>query len=120
MLPGFVDGHGHFPGESQIDLFNVNLNCPPLGPVVNMDDLVRLLKVKADNTKAGDWVQGSNYDDSMIAEKRHPNRDDLDKASTQHPVMAMHRSTRTSLNARSCPRERSSGTSLSSRTPARQ
>ncbi len=35
-----------------------------------MDDLVRLLKVKADNTKAGDWVQGSNYDDSMIAEKR--------------------------------------------------
>ena len=45
MLPGFVDGHGHFPGESQIDLFNVNLNCPPLGPVVNMDDLVRLLKV---------------------------------------------------------------------------
>ena len=92
MLPGFVDGHGHFPGESQIDLFNVNLNCPPLGPVVNMDDLVRLLKVKADNTKAGDWVQGSNYDDSMIAEKRHPNRDDLDKASTQHPVMAMHSS----------------------------
>ena len=53
MLPGFVDGHGHFPGESQIDLFNVNLNCPPLGPVVNMDDLVRLLKVKADNTKPG-------------------------------------------------------------------
>lgn len=87
-----MDGHGHFPGESQIDLFNVNLNCPPLGPVVNMDDLVRLLKVKADNTKAGDWVQGSNYDDSMIAEKRHPNRDDLDKASTQHPVMAMHSS----------------------------
>ena len=92
MLPGFVDGHGHFPGESQIDLFNVNLNCPPLGPVVNMDDLVRLLKVKADNTKAGGWVLGSNYDDSVIAEKRHPNRDDLDKVSTTHAVVATHSS----------------------------
>ena len=92
MLPGFVDGHGHFPGASQIELFNVELNCPPLGPVENMADLIRLLKVAADNTKAGDWVQGSNYDDSMIAEKRHPNRDDLDAVSKNHPVTARHSS----------------------------
>ena len=57
-----------------------------------MDDLVRLLKVKADNTKAGGWVLGSNYDDSVIAEKRHPNRDDLDKVGTTHAVVATHSS----------------------------
>ena len=92
MLPGFVDGHGHFPGGSQIDLFNVNLNCPPLGPVTNMADLIRLLKEKAQNTPSGGWVRGSNYDDSMIAEMRHPNRDDLDQASRDHYVWAEHSS----------------------------
>lgn len=92
LLPGFVDGHGHFPGESEMDLFSVNLNCPPLGSVLDMDDLVALLKTKAENTAPGEWVTGQNYDDSLIAEKRHPNRDDLDRVSTRHPVVAFHSS----------------------------
>ncbi len=92
MLPGFVDGHGHFPGESTMDLFTVNLNCPPLGPVETIADLVELLKVKAESISPDGWVKGSNYDDSMIAEKRHPNRDDLDNVSKQHYVVATHSS----------------------------
>ncbi len=92
MLPGFVDGHSHFPGDSEMELFYANLNCPPLGPVETMADLVGLLKARADDTPAGDWVVGWNYDDSLIAEKRHPARDDLDAVSVAHPVIAIHSS----------------------------
>lgn len=92
MLPGFVDGHSHFPGDSYMDLYYTNLNCPPLGAVVDMDDLIALVKAKAESTPEGFWVQGMNYDDSLIAEKRHPTRWDLDKASTAHPVKVTHSS----------------------------
>ena len=92
MLPGFIDGHSHFPGDSSIDLYYVNLNCPPLGPVNTMDDLIGLMKAKADSTPDGYWVQGANYDDSLLAEKRHPNRYDLDKASPSKPIKVMHSS----------------------------
>ena len=33
---------------------------------------------------------GFGYDDSLLEEKRHPNRDDLDQASLDHPVMLTH------------------------------
>ena len=92
MLPGFVDGHSHFPGDSYMDLYYVNLNCPPLGPVVNMADLIAIMKTKADSTPDGYWVQGMNYDDSLISEKRHPTRYDLDKVSATKPVKASHSS----------------------------
>jgi len=35
-------------------------------------------------------VLGFGYDDSLLEEKRHPNRDDLDQASLDHPVMLTH------------------------------
>ncbi len=92
MLPGFIDGHSHFPGDSSIDLYTVNLNCPPLGPVETMDDLIALMRAKADSTPDGYWVRGNNYDDSLIAEKRHPNRLDLDKASPTKPISVTHSS----------------------------
>ena len=30
MLPGFIDGHGHFPQQGSPDLYQVNLNSPLL------------------------------------------------------------------------------------------
>ena len=38
----------------------------------------------------GDFVMGYGYDDSLLAENRHPNRDDLDRASTEHPIVLLH------------------------------
>jgi predicted amidohydrolase YtcJ len=90
MLPGFIDGHGHFPGESAIDLYQVNLNSPPLGNITTMQELIDALKVKVN--APGDWVIGANYDDSLLAEKRHPNRDDLDQVSVDKYVIVKHSS----------------------------
>ena len=36
MLPGFVDGHGHFPGQGELDLFQANLNSPPIGTMTSI------------------------------------------------------------------------------------
>ena len=45
MLPGFVDGHGHFPGQGTSDLYKVNLNSPLLdGTVDTMDKLIEELR----------------------------------------------------------------------------
>ena len=50
MLPGFVDGHGHFPGQGTSDLYKVNLNSPLLdGTVDTMDKLIEELRKKGRN-----------------------------------------------------------------------
>jgi predicted amidohydrolase YtcJ len=38
------------------------------------------------------WIAGVGYDDSQLAEQRHPTRDDLDKVSTDIPVLIIHQS----------------------------
>ena len=89
VVPGFIDAHGHFPGEgiySQI----VDLNAPPIGNVENMTQLLELLEERANETVAGDWVLGMSYDDTLLPERRHPTRRDLDKVSTTHPIAITH------------------------------
>lgn len=91
LLPGFIDAHGHFAYVARYaDL--VNLSSPPVGPVKNIDDVVELLRerITEQQVAAGEWIVGYGYDDSLIAENRHPNRDDLDRASTEHPILIRH------------------------------
>ena len=38
------------------------------------------------------WIVGFGYDDSQLAEQRHPTRDDLDKVSGDIPVIIIHQS----------------------------
>ena len=59
-------------------------------PAGDMDALVAALKAKAEITPEGDPILGWNYDDTMLAEKRHPTRHDLDRASTRHPIYIGH------------------------------
>ncbi len=89
LLPGFIDAHSHFPGVG-ITAVYADLNSPPVGPVTTINDVVDQLASKAEETKAGHWVIGFGYDDTLIAEHRHPTRADLDRVSTDHPVAAMH------------------------------
>jgi imidazolonepropionase-like amidohydrolase len=37
MLPGFIDGHGHFPWAGNDQLYGVSLFSPPIGKVRNTD-----------------------------------------------------------------------------------
>ena len=91
LIPGFIDAHGHVSFVARLLDF-VNLSSPPVGPVMNMDDLVRLLseRIAERELPPGEWLFGYGYDDSLIRENRHPNRDDLDRVSRSHPVALMH------------------------------
>ncbi len=89
LVPGFVDAHGHFPGEG-LSALAANLNSPPIGPVRTIDELVEALRRRADETDPGEWIAGWGYDDTLLEEKRHPTRRDLDRASERHPIIALH------------------------------
>jgi len=92
VLPGFYAAHDHLPGAGTAALFKVDLNSPPIGKIRNMTELVAALKARAGNTPKGQWVVGRGYDDTLLAEKRHPTRVDLDKVSTEHPIWIQHTS----------------------------
>ncbi len=88
LMPGFIDAHGHFPGSGQT-VFSVDLNSPPIGRVTDMEGLLGSLSAFARQRRDG-WVVGHGYDDTLLAEKRHPTRDDLDRISTSRPVAIVH------------------------------
>jgi len=89
LLPGFIDAHGHFPGAG-IYAVLVDLNSPPIGDVDDIEDLVARMAARAARSDPGDWVVGMGYDDTLLAERRHPTRADLDRASGDHPVAVWH------------------------------
>jgi predicted amidohydrolase YtcJ len=89
LVPGFIDAHGHYPGAG-IYAHAADLNAPPIGSVRSLDDLVARLREQAAAKDAGEWVIGMSYDDTLLAEMRHPTREDLDRISTEHPVGAVH------------------------------
>lgn len=89
VLPGFIDAHGHFPG-SGLRVVAADLNSPPIGDKLSVADVLAALQQHAAVTEPGDWVTGFGYDDTLLAEHRHPTRAELDSVSTEHPVVAMH------------------------------
>lgn len=80
MTPGFIDTHVHFSAGGR------NVRRVDLRYVRSMDALVEELRKKAETLPPGRWIQGFGYNESKLAEKRFPNRYDLDKASTDHPI----------------------------------
>ncbi len=74
LMPGIVDAHGHFPGSGQV-VFSANLNSPPMGTIETMPQLIDALKDYAQQRPDG-WIRGFGYDDTLLAEGRHPTRYD--------------------------------------------
>ena len=91
LVPGFIDAHGHFTMVmSMLDLLNAS--SPPVGPMESIDQIVEALRdrIEEEEVDPGEYVMGYGYDDSLLAENRHPDRDDLDRASTDHPIVLLH------------------------------
>ncbi|TMG06734.1 MAG: amidohydrolase [Chloroflexi bacterium] len=91
LLPGFVDAHGHLALTAQ-KLASANLSPPPIGRVTCIGDLQREMReqIERRDLAPGEWVIGMGYDDTDVEERRHPDRDDLDAVSREHPVVALH------------------------------
>lgn len=88
LMPGFVDAHGHFPGSGQV-VFSTDLNSPPIGNIEDMSQLLERLK-DAHEARPDGWLTGFGYDDTLLAEGRHPTREDLDQISATRPIAIGH------------------------------
>ena len=91
LTPGFIDGHAHVMNFGT-QAVGAQLLAPPDGTVETIDDLIEELAAFAESpdVERTGWVFGLGYDDAILAEGRHPDRDDLDRVSTELPVMAVH------------------------------
>lgn len=88
-LPGFIDAHGHFPG-SGLKAIAADLNSPPIGDKTTMAEVLAAIAAQVEGKAPGEWVSGFGYDDTLLAENRHPTRAELDAVSTEHPISVMH------------------------------
>ena len=94
LLPGFVDAHGHvfFVG---FQAMSANLLPPPDGGVTDVASMVETLKTFSKDSVLREQfglIYGFGYDDSQLAEQRHPTRAELDRVSTEQPVLVIHQS----------------------------
>ena len=53
-------------------------------------DIVDRVAQAARDHEEGHWIRGYRYDDSLLADDRHPTRADLDPVSPDNPVCLMH------------------------------
>jgi predicted amidohydrolase YtcJ len=83
LLPGFIDAHCHFVwlGSAQ-----AGIDCKAAG-MGSIDALTDAVRERANTLSPGAWIRGAGYDQTRLAERRHPNRLDLDRVSPNNPVI---------------------------------
>ena len=91
LLPGFIDGHAHFAGFPSQSI-GAQILPPPDAGANNIDALIKILKEWStpENIELTGWIFGMGFDDSVLEENRFPTKEDLDKVSTEYPVMIIH------------------------------
>lgn len=91
LVPGLIDGHAHF-ANFAIQAIGAQILPPPDAGAKDIPTLIQIMKDwnTEENRALTGWVFGIGFDDSVLAEKRFPTRHDLDKVSTEYPVIAIH------------------------------
>jgi hypothetical protein len=79
-MPGFNDAHLHLDDAGQTKL-SVDLTG-----VKSLDELRNRVLNKVQESKAGEWILGSGWDETLWPVKVTPTRWDLDEVSSGHPV----------------------------------
>lgn len=91
LMPGFIDAHAHFaafPGQS----VGAQILPPPDAKANNIEAMITILKEWAtpENIELTGWIFGMGFDDSVLEDQRFPTKFDLDRVSTEVPVMVIH------------------------------
>jgi predicted amidohydrolase YtcJ len=91
LLPGFIDGHAHFAGFSA-QAIGAQILPPPDAGANNIPALIEILKDwnTPENRALTGWIFGMGFDDSVLDEKRFPTKEDLNKVSTEFPILVIH------------------------------
>jgi predicted amidohydrolase YtcJ len=86
VIPGFIESHNH------TLMFGLGLSSIDLTKVGSVEEIIALVKERAAKQKEGTWITGVGYNQNELKEKRHPGRQDLDKAAPKHLVSLRHTS----------------------------
>jgi predicted amidohydrolase YtcJ len=82
LLPGFIDTHTHLIYAAS-DITDVHVD-----EAKDIANFVELIHQRALVTPAGRWIRtASDWNEWNLAEKRMPQARDLDKATSDHPVL---------------------------------
>lgn len=88
VIPGFNDAHCHI---FSLATSLISIDVSPWS-VKSIADIKALIRKKARELPSGKWITATGYNEFYLAEKRHPNRWDLDEAAPNNPVVVSHRS----------------------------
>ena len=82
VLPGFNDAHNHLLKSG------ISLKYCDLTRATRIDHIIDAGKdyIDSNHPKEGTWILGRGWNEVYFDEKRMPNRYDLDKISTVHPI----------------------------------
>jgi len=89
IVPGFIDSHVHLSAFAE-SLVTINLR--PHNGIRSILDIQSKIQQLSQNRPPGEWIRAGGYDEFSLREKLHPNRWDLDVASSVHPIKLTHRS----------------------------
>lgn len=86
VLPGFIETHNH---HSIYAMYLMQVDC---SASVNrtIDDVKSRIRERAASSEPGRWILGYGFDDTLMAEKRHLTRQDLDEVAPNNPVFILH------------------------------
>lgn len=83
LMPGFIESHAH-PGMLGMSLMELDLR-PSAAPSV--EAIVGAVAQAARTAAPGEWVRGSGWEETFLAEGRGPTRNELDAVSGDVPVV---------------------------------
>jgi predicted amidohydrolase YtcJ len=86
VLPGLIDAHGHFGHVARSMAAAVDCRTPPVGSIADiLDRAARRARAVAPDT----WIllQGTTFQDELIADGRFPTPAELTAVSGAHPIV---------------------------------
>jgi hypothetical protein len=84
VLPAFVDTHNHLMFAAR------NVLGVPVSRARDIPEFVELIRQRAARTPVGSWVvTAADWHEVRLAERRMPTATELDRATTDHPVLVV-------------------------------
>ncbi len=84
VLPGLIDSHNHLLSTSQV-LQQIQLyDCRSISEI--LDRVAQRVRL----AQPGEWIIGKGWDETLLAEGRHPSRQEIDSVAPNNPVV-LHR-----------------------------
>lgn len=89
VLPGFIDPHAH-PLALGASLQAVDCSPTAVKSIAQVVERIGEAAAESPESSGGGWIRARGYDELLLAERRHPDAADLDKAAPGRMVRLSH------------------------------